>query len=832
MYKIRLENTVTHRIYEQMAEDINGGGKLYFRFSIDTFELDNGEYVLSLFDEGDNLLSEEVLRIGDFKNDAIQYSKGENTYIELVVKTVVQNKKNVTIDKVQTTILPDTGNDAMGSVVVDAQPLYDRALNEGKELGIIEQKEKLTAITINENGVYENEDGYNEIVVSVPDLNGSYDEGYSEGYDSGRTDGYNEGVEEGLNNAGGIIAETARVLNVTENGVYASKYTQDGDIIINSNQQITGVYDDGTNFYDTAELFCSYVQLDVIPTEETRIELWYLPNMPHMGDGFHRVLHSKKEQISFVFGGGGVNNTALNLKFGNKSVDYIPTKSFGTEWLHIIVDRNGATVNDVEMPFDSQATFSKTEVDLCINGGSDMGVVGRLANGTYGMVKIDDTTYIPYEGGFLNTNTDVLQPIIQPNLGILEDGTPITKATYLNGAVFDTGLKITEDSTIELWINKYSRSESGYYLYSDLFSVRRDSSYWYVNTAKLYYADSYRNYIEHITISKAGGFVVECEGTRTMSLDSINFSSGEDTIKIRTDNANFAYGLLKINGNIIVPSEDGFTNITTNAPLRRCEEWGGTFEYKNAFNSFNRYNSNDITIPREDTLIRSVNVNVIPKINVVKEGLKFNTSTFTEIPEWADFEGITNMNSMFTNCDSLVNVRHIDTSSVTNMAYVFNGCDNIKQIATLDTSNVINMIQLCASCGQLTEFPPLNTIRVTNMSQMLSGCGSLKKVPALDARSVVRQSYGIFGSGNLNNLTDFGGLIGLKASMDGSYGFEKCPNLTYESCINILNGLYNFAANGITPASNEGKLKVHSNFLTTVGDEITIGTNKGWTITA
>ena len=243
--------------------------------------------------------------------------------------------------------------------------------------------------------------------------------------------------------------------------------------------------------------------------------------------------------------------------------------------------------------------------------------------------------------------------------------------TYLNGAVFDTGLKITEDSTIELWINKYVKDARGYYLYSDLFSVRRDDRFWYVNTTSLYGADSYRNYFEHITISKAGGFVVECEGTKTLSLDSINFSSGNETIKIRTDNANFAYGLLKINGNIIVPSEDGFTNITTNTPLRRCEEWGGTFEYKNAFNSFNRYNSNDITIQREDTLIRTVNVNVVPKINISKEGLKFGHTTFREIPEWADFEGVTSMRHMFYNCNSLENVRYIDTSSVTDMYWCF-----------------------------------------------------------------------------------------------------------------------------------------------------------------
>jgi hypothetical protein len=48
----------------------------------------------------------------------------------------------------------------------------------------------------------------------------------------------------------------------------------------------------------------------------------------------------------------------------------------------------------------------------------------------------------------------------------------------------------------------------------------------------------------------------------------------------------------------------------------------------------------------------------------------------------------------------------------------------------------------------------------------------------------------------------------------------------------VLNGLFDFVSAGISPASNEGKLKVHQNFLNLVGDEISIGTNKGWTITA
>lgn len=85
---------------------------------------------------------------------------------------------------------------------------------------------------------------------------------------------------------------------------------------------------------------------------------------------------------------------------------------------------------------------------------------------------------------------------------------------------------------------------------------------------------------------------------------------------------------------------------------------------------------------------------------------------------------------------------------------------------------------------------------------------------------------------NATTLTYHSGFPNCKHSSDGNYYYTKLPNLTYESCISILNNLYDFTGNGETPTSSQGKLKVHANFLTKVGDELSIGTNKGWTITA
>lgn len=82
MYRIEIENNVTHQKYTyDNVEDKNKGKKLFYNFNIDTSNLDDGEYTLSLYD-GNKLITSELLKIGDFNNKTIQYSKGANVFID------------------------------------------------------------------------------------------------------------------------------------------------------------------------------------------------------------------------------------------------------------------------------------------------------------------------------------------------------------------------------------------------------------------------------------------------------------------------------------------------------------------------------------------------------------------------------------------------------------------------------------------------------------------------------------------------------------------------------------------------------------------------------
>lgn len=85
---------------------------------------------------------------------------------------------------------------------------------------------------------------------------------------------------------------------------------------------------------------------------------------------------------------------------------------------------------------------------------------------------------------------------------------------------------------------------------------------------------------------------------------------------------------------------------------------------------------------------------------------------------------------------------------------------------------------------------------------------------------------------DITYLTYHSGFPNVKYSSNDNYYYSKLPNLTRESCLSILNNLYDFTGNGETPNSSQGKLKVHANFLTTVGDEISIASEKGWVIQA
>ena len=86
-------------------------------------------------------------------------------------------------------------------------------------------------------------------------------------YNNGVEAGYNQGYEQGQAD----IAANARNIEVTKNGFYGSEFS---DPII---PDVTGVYADGTEFYNYAELTHIQYNTGIKISENTKLEIWYKP---------------------------------------------------------------------------------------------------------------------------------------------------------------------------------------------------------------------------------------------------------------------------------------------------------------------------------------------------------------------------------------------------------------------------------------------------------------------------------------------------------------------------------------------------------------------------
>lgn len=664
---------------------------------------------------------------------------------------------------------------------------------DGKTDGINEQKSKLESITITENGTYTKEDGYNSISVNIEDLNGDYDEGYNAGYD------------DGLTNAG----KTAQVLNITENGIYTTKYSEPNE----ANAQVTGYFDDNTPFYGYTHLTNHTIATGIIPTKTSKVELWWRPDFN--GSGF--IFANTSVVLNGIYL--KVDGGKFSVKFGN----YTKNNQLEVEdkWYHIVVSTDGLVIDGETITTLGTPSMFMPGTGLFINGDGVTTIGNVCANGYFGMVKIDGKTFIPTEDGFIDYTTDTILTVYK------EGEYDYEKPTY-DGNLIRTIRVSVAGGSADGYDDGYN---AGYF-------VGQTEGY---NAGKTDGASEQKSKLESISITENGTYTKE-DGYNSIvvKVPDVNGSYDEGYTEGKTDG--YADG-----------KKDGYSE-GYEVGKSECEsvnlvELNHTPTMYDALPAYklnytpSKYNADGFSkVSINITNIYGTGYNEgyaegkkILKINVQNEGLKLSNSTFTEVPDWVDWSGITNITFMFEGCGNLTTIPMIDTSKVTSMSHTFHNCISITTIPLWDTSKVTDMYHTFYKCDRLKNIPQLNTSNVTNMTGMFRDCTNITSIPALNASNVTYISN-FFGSFGVEKLTDVGGLIGLKKSMGDAFGFAQAPNLSYQSCINILNGLYDFTGNGETPSSSpdnlQGKLMVHQNFLDKVGDKISIGINKGWTITA
>ena len=236
---------------------------------------------------------------------------------------------------------------------------------------------------------------------------------------------------------------------------------------------------------------------------------------------------------------------------------------------------------------------------------------------------------------------------------------------------------------------------------------------------------------------------------------------------------------------------------------------------------------------------------------ILPDGIKFKDSTCTSFPELQfdnltscyemfymcsnlttvplfDTSKVTNMEGMFSNCDNLTHVPLFNTSNVTNMDDMLHSCVLLTELPQFDTSNVTSMRYFCQNCYALESFPEINTSKVTNMNYMCAYCYALTTVPALNASKVSTLNNVFY---YCSSLTDFGGFINLGQGFSGattSFSLAHSNLLTHNSCMNIINNLYDMNLKFSVPAN---KVTFHPDVYALLSaDDIAIATEKGWTI--
>jgi surface protein len=172
---------------------------------------------------------------------------------------------------------------------------------------------------------------------------------------------------------------------------------------------------------------------------------------------------------------------------------------------------------------------------------------------------------------------------------------------------------------------------------------------------------------------------------------------------------------------------------------------------------------------------------------------------------------LTNMSYMFNGCSSLQKI-WVNSENVTDMTMMFNGCGSLKSVELSDTSSVTNMNRMFQGATSIQSIPLFDTSSVTTMPYVFSGCFSLNRLPGWDMAAVTNVT------GMFLNCTS---LARVEATgISRTVSFANCK-LSSADLDEIYTNLATVTGQTITVTGNYG----------TSGDDPTIATAKGWTVT-
>ena len=288
---------------------------------------------------------------------------------------------------------------------------------------------------------------YKTINVNVPDLNGSYEQGQAD------------------------MAENARVLNVTENGVYRSKFS---DPI--PPELITGVYDNGTDFHNYAELNGKVFNTKIAATVDSRLEFWYKGDNTSVSGGWNAIIGAGNvdNRDCFQVRYWDNNNGRLLIEIGNSGMNYYNWDD--TVWHHLIISKAEGLWIDGKKEWNFKQPSNTINGEFFINGTGYNADGTNTANGTFGMIKIDDVVIIPTADGFLNTNTGELLEVVHNGSYTFTENLPI----YAEGELYKTinvNVPSVQEQITDYYYCPITITDSGFGDRAKSFMVKNENMY-------------------------------------------------------------------------------------------------------------------------------------------------------------------------------------------------------------------------------------------------------------------------------------------------------------------------------------------------------------------
>ena len=371
-------------------------------------------------------------------------------------------------------------------------------------------------------------------------------------------------------------------------------------------------------------------------------------------------------------------------------------------------------------------------------------------------------------------------------------------------------------------------------------------------------AEDQKALLTTIKITENGVYEKE-DGYKTVTVD-VAGSGGGDTGKPKIFN-----GFKLLSTDTTLSNTQRLTTLLKEVDFTQYD-WSGVYDLTEFFGGFKKdsaYNAYAFVDSDFDNFRAGYNGQMVSCKNMfaTAPGAASNY-TLREVPDFSMFtDKLVNMSGAFTGSELLIaeNLAKWNTSNVVDMSSMFNGCSNLTSVPLFDTSNVVDMSSMFYGCRALTSVPELDYSNATNITRLFAGTG-IKEIPDLDISCVdnfgtsstswlynisvtsigvlqcgkISNPQYLFGSSSNTKITYFGGIIDLgkkpiitASYFNNNYFMNYAPNLTYESVMNVINGLYDRASAGYSVVT----LKLHANHLAMLSDEEkAIATNKGWTL--